>query len=56
MSKKKNGGQMTTIQFENEEQRKTVMYSTALQNEAAAGKGSSTTSTLLTLIGNLFKT
>ena len=40
--------------YENEEQRKTVMYSTALQNEAAAGKGSSTTSTLLTLIGNIF--
>jgi hypothetical protein len=41
--------------YENEEQRKTVMYSTALQNEAAAGKGSSTTSTLMTLIGNIFK-
>ena len=40
--------------YENEEQRKTVMYSTALQNEAAAGKGSSTTGTLLTLIGNIF--
>jgi uncharacterized membrane protein YgaE (UPF0421/DUF939 family) len=41
--------------YENEEQRKTVMYSTALQNEAAAGKGSSTTSTLMTLIANIFR-
>jgi hypothetical protein len=41
--------------YENEEQRKTVMYSTALQNEQAAGKGSSTTSTLMTLIANIFK-
>jgi len=41
--------------YENEEQRKTIMYSTALQNEAAAGKGSSTTSTLMTLIANIFR-
>ena len=42
--------------FENEEQRKVVMLSTALQNEAAAGKGTSTTKQLMDFIIGLFGT
>ena len=39
--------------YENDQQRRTVLYSTALQNEAAAGKGGSTTDSILRLAGNI---
>jgi hypothetical protein len=40
--------------FENDQQRKTVLYSTALQNESGAGAGGSSTDTLMRLAGNIF--
>ena len=40
--------------YENSEGRKAALYSVALQNEAAAGKGSSNTSNLLSFIADIF--
>ena len=40
--------------FENDQQRKTVLFSTALQNESGAGAGGSSTDTLMRLAGNIF--
>jgi hypothetical protein len=39
--------------YENDQQRRTVLYSTALQNESAAGEGGSTTAAILALAGNI---